>query len=66
MIFNTGAALLDAIVLSVVAKKEEGTYGYKITQDVRNGKNKLEMYRNEWISYTEKINSLLKGGDNNE
>jgi len=31
-----------------------------------NGKNKLEMYRNEWISYTEKINSLLKGGDNNE
>ena len=101
MIFNTGAALLDAIVLSVVAKKEEGTYGYKITQDVRkgidvsestlypvlrrlqkddcletydkqidgrnrryyritdNGKNKLEMYRNEWISYTEKINSLL-------
>ena len=28
MIFNTGAALLDAIVLSVVAKKEEGTYGY--------------------------------------
>ena len=96
MIFNTGAALLDAIVLSVVAKKEEGTYGYKITQDVRkgidvsestlypvlrrlqkddcletydkqiDGKNKLEMYRNEWISYTEKINSLLKGGDNNE
>ena len=37
MIFNTGAALLDAIVLSVVAKEEEGTYGYKITQDVRKG-----------------------------
>ena len=35
MIFNTGAALLDAIVLAVVAKDEEGTYGYKITQDVR-------------------------------
>lgn len=35
MIFNTGAALLDAIVLSVVAKDNEGTYGYKITQDVR-------------------------------
>ena len=109
MIFNTGAALLDAIVLSVVAKEEdEGTYGYKITQDVRkgidvsestlypvlrrlqkdecletydkqidcrnrryyritgNGKNKLEMYRLEWIDYTKKINSLLKGGDNNE
>ena len=35
MIFNTGAALLDAIVLSVVSKEAEGTYGYKITQDVR-------------------------------
>ncbi len=34
MVFNTGAALLDAIVLAVV-KEEEGTYGYKITQDVR-------------------------------
>lgn len=36
MIFNTGAALLDAIVLSVVSKETNGTYGYKITQDVRN------------------------------
>jgi PadR family transcriptional regulator PadR len=35
MVFNTGAALLDAIVLSVVAEEEDGTYGYKITQDVR-------------------------------
>ena len=35
MVFNTGAALLDAIVLAVVAKEEEGTYGYRITQDVR-------------------------------
>lgn len=34
MVFNTGAALLDAIVLAVVSM-EEGTYGYKITQDVR-------------------------------
>ena len=33
MTFNTGAALLDAVVLAVVSK--EGTYGYKITQDVR-------------------------------
>lgn len=32
--FSTGSNLLDAIVLSVVAK-EDGTYGYKITQDVR-------------------------------
>ena len=35
MVFNTGAALLDAIVLSVVARDREGTYGYKITQEVR-------------------------------
>ena len=35
MVFNTGATLLDAIVLAVVAKEEQGTYGYKITQDVR-------------------------------
>ena len=35
MVFNTGAALLDAIVLAVVSRNAEGTYGYKITQDVR-------------------------------
>ena len=35
MVFNTGAALLDAIVLAAVSKEQEGTYGYKITQDVR-------------------------------
>ena len=35
MVFNTGAALLDAIVLAVVSHESEGTYGYKITQDVR-------------------------------
>lgn len=33
MAFNTGAALMDALVLSIVAG--ESTYGYKITQDVR-------------------------------
>ena len=33
MAFNTGAALMDALVLSVVGN--ESTYGYKITQDVR-------------------------------
>jgi len=31
--FFTGSNLLDSIVLSVVS--QEGTYGYKITQDVR-------------------------------
>lgn len=35
MVFNTGAALLDAIVLAVVSNDADGTYGYKITQDVR-------------------------------
>lgn len=35
MVFNTGAALLDAIVLAAVSIEPEGTYGYKITQDVR-------------------------------
>ncbi len=36
MVFNTGAALLDAIVLAAVSKEPEGTYGYKITQEARN------------------------------
>ncbi len=35
MVFNTGAALLDAIVLAVVSRDVDGTYGYKITQEVR-------------------------------
>ena len=35
MVFNTGAALLDAIVLAVVSHETNGTYGYKITQEVR-------------------------------
>lgn len=35
MVFNTGAALLDAVVLKAVSKDEEGSYGYKITQEVR-------------------------------
>lgn len=33
MAFPVNAALLDALVLAVVAK--EDTYGYKITQDIR-------------------------------
>ena len=35
MAINTGAVLLDAIVLAIVAREEHGTYGYKITQEVR-------------------------------
>lgn len=35
MVFHTGAALLDAVVLAIISKEQEGTYGYKITQEVR-------------------------------
>lgn len=108
MVFNTGAALLDAIVLAVVAKEPEGAYGYKITQDVRQiiavsestlypvlrrlqkdecltiydqecaGRNRryyqttekgnaqLAMYREEWKSYSGKINRIFEGGSADE
>ena len=103
MIFNTGAALLDTIVLSVVSKEIDGTYGYKITQDVRNaldvsdqlfiqfkrllkdncletydqeyqgrnrryykitpqGQAQLQMYRQEWTIYVQKINRIIEEG----
>ncbi len=42
MVFNTGAALLDAIVLAVVSWTKDGTYGYKITRKCSS----LLMYRN--------------------
>ena len=32
MVFNTGAALLDAIVLAVVSQEEEGTYVRKVIE----------------------------------
>lgn len=35
MSFPISAALLDAIVLSVVSREPEGTYGYKITQEIK-------------------------------
>ena len=108
MVFNTGAALLDAIVLAVVAKEPEGAYGYTITQDVRQiiavsestlypvlrrlqkddcltiydqecagrnrrydlvtekGRQQLSMYREEWKSYSGKINQIFEGGSTNE
>lgn len=103
MVFNTGSALLDAIVLAVVAKDVGGTYGYKITQEVRNvielsestlypvlrrlqkdecletfdeqfnGRNRryykitergmaqLNLYKNEWISYSSKVTGIFVG-----
>ncbi len=33
--FNTGDLILDAVILSIVAQSPEGTYGYRITQEVR-------------------------------
>ena len=60
MVFNTGAALLDAIVLAVVSRTEEGTYGYKMTLA---GREKLDMYRTEWTQYMNKINQLFAGGE---
>lgn len=35
MSFPISAALLDAIVLSVVSREPDGIYGYKITQEVK-------------------------------
>ena len=35
MSFNTGAALLDAVVMAVVAREEKGAYGYRITQQIK-------------------------------
>lgn len=101
MVFQTGSALLDAVVLAVVSKDKEGTYGYRITQDVRQvltisestlypvlrrlqkdncletydkefggrnrryykitpaGEAQLQLYCDEWKSYSDKINSLF-------
>ena len=63
MVFNTGAALLDAIVLAVVSKEAEGTYGYKITQDVRQVLeiSQLNLYKEEWKTYSGKISGLFEG-----
>lgn len=99
MVFPVSAALLDALVLSVVSK--EDTYGYKITQEIREamemsestlypvlrrlmknellasydqeylgrnrryyqitekGKEQLKIYRDEWVIYKDKINTLI-------
>lgn len=35
MSFNTGAELLDAVVLAIVSREEGGTYGYRITQQIK-------------------------------
>lgn len=58
MLFNTGAALLDAIVLAVVAREPEGTYGYKVTS---RGWAQLHLYESEWRSYSGKITGLFEG-----
>ena len=35
MAFTITASLMDAVVLTIVSKDVDGTYGYKITQDIR-------------------------------
>lgn len=35
MTLSTSAALLDAIVLAVVSQEPQGTYGYRITQQIK-------------------------------
>ena len=105
MVFNTGAALLDAITLAVVAKEARGTYGYRITQRItelldlsestlypvlrrlqkdgcleirdeavtgRNrryyqitdkGRQQMQACREDWQTYTQKINALFWGDE---
>ena len=76
MVFNTGAALLDAIVLAVVSREQEGTYGYRITQETYDreygGRNRryykvtakgdaqLKLYKSEWRTYSRKISAILQ------
>ncbi len=36
MKITTSTGMLDSVVLAIVALEADGTYGYKITQDVRN------------------------------
>ena len=71
MAFNTGAALMDALVLSIAS--QESTYGYKFAGRNRRyysitekGNERLETYRREWKVYEEKINHVLFGGIGNE
>ena len=60
MLFNTGAALLDAIVLAVVARECSGRTRryYKVTS---RGWAQLHLYESEWRSYSDKITGLFEG-----
>ena len=60
MVFNTGAALLDAVVLAVVSREQEGTYGYKITSV---GIAQLSLYKEEWKQYSQRISGIFEGGE---
>ena len=65
MSFTTGAALLDAVVLAVVSREEEGTYEpfngrnrryYKITPL---GRQQLAGYKAEWKVYAANIDHIF-------
>ena len=60
MVFNTGAALLDAIVLSVVSRDQNGTYGYRYYRITESGRLQLNLYRGEWNTYAQKISRILE------
>ena len=64
MVFNTGSALLDAIVLAVVSKET-----YDLAIDGRNrpyyriterGRAQLNLYKGEWSSYSKKISHIFE------
>lgn len=59
MSFTTGAALLDAVVLAVVSREEEGTYGYKCNLVRRTEKGRLR--RRGWGLRWEKAQKGGKG-----
>ena len=71
MSFTTGAALLDAVVLAVVSREEEGTYGYKITQEIKQAlelsestlypvlRQQLAGYKAEWKVYAANIDHIF-------
>ena len=52
MVFHTGTALLDAVVLAAVSRAADGSYGYKITQDVRRALEVSESTLYPAVSYT--------------
>ena len=62
MVFNTGAALLDAIVLAVVYDMECAGRNRRYYKTTERGRLQLNLYESEWRKYSAKINSIFEGG----